>query len=154
MSIKAKVEVEADYHSQSVSDKIRYVAYGIIATNFTIITTKTDSLINGDNDTRKLIILSLTIAIIGLIFDYTHSLLSYIRYKRISDYPDKENSDKENSDNDTINISDIIDIIKKNNQPKEPIDWLYNLAQFSFYFKQFVIITSSVILIIAIYKTL
>jgi len=64
--------------SKKIGDTVKIVGLGIIGTCFTILTTNNDIFSLIINHHRFLISLTLMLAILGILFDYLHTLIGYI----------------------------------------------------------------------------
>jgi len=114
--------------AKRIGETLRYVAFGIIATGFAILTMKIDFFNDKLPAVSQLIIWSVALSIIGMMCDYFHSLCGYInsKYKYENKIP----------------------------ETKRGILPIYYLGYSFFYLKQILIIAAAAILIFSVWKIL
>ncbi len=112
--------------SKKIGETLRYVAFGVIATDFAILTAKIDFFKDKMTSVSQLVLWSLGLSILGLVCDYLHSLFGFIN--------SKYKYEKQ------IEESEI------GNAP------IYHLGYLFFYLKQLLIIVAAILLIFSTWK--
>ena len=112
--------------SKKIGETLRYVAFGVIATDFAILTAKIDFFKDKITDIYQLIMWSLGLSIMGLLFDYFHALCGFINSKYKYE--------------------------KQIEETKMGIVPIYHMGYLFFYLKQVLIISASILLIFSTWK--